>query len=536
MKVEQSPNILNWYPFNKNQNILLIEKQPTKELIKYLKNNCNEVEEISQITLLDNVEQKFDIIILIGINDKINFENIIKKIEKNLNTDGKILIAIDNKFGLRFFAGNPENILNKKFESLIGYSNETQKIETFTKTSLEAMLKNLGYNTRFYYPLPDYRMPNVIFSEEQLPEYNSVDKYNPYYTDKSDILFDEIDVFREILKTNKEMFEFFTNSFLVEATKGECNRTYKYISFNNLRKEEFRLITKISDEYVEKQIVNEKANKHYQNIKNNIQILQNNGTETVDYIENEKIKSKYTNPKYLLNNVLTEKLEQNKIEEFYNILDKYIDIISINAYKENNYENTVFKKYGINIENKEIIGNLNFAENGLWDMTFKNCFLVDNKFLFFDQEWNEKKLPVEFILYRSILYTISLRRFINIETLFEKYNIKPYLELFEQLDYKLQETIRDEETWKFYNKNYKFNIDETKQELINLNIRSDAQNAANENLRKECNELKEINNQLKQTIDNQNNEIKKLQIELKESVLKKLKRKLKNIKRKDKLI
>lgn len=532
MKVEQSPNILNWYPFNKNQKILIIENQLTKELIEYLKNNCNEVKEISQIEQLDNVEQKFDIIILIGTNEIINFECIIKRIESNLNADGKILIAIDNKFGLRFWAGNPENILNKKFESLIGYSNETKKIETFTKSSLDAILKKLGYDTKFYYPLPDYRMPNVIFSDEQLPEYNSVDKYNPYYTDKSDILFDEIDVFREILKTNKEMFRFFANSFLVEATKGECDRTYKYISFNNLRKEEFRLITKISDKYVEKQVVDEKANKHYENIKNNIQILQNNEIETVDYIENEIIKSRYTNPKYLLNNVLTEKLEQNKMEEFYNILDKYISTIKMKTYKEKNYENTVFKKYGIDIENKEIIENLNFAENGLWDMTFKNCFLVDNKFLFFDQEWNEKNLPVEFILYRSILYTISLRRYINIDDLFEKYNIKPYLGLFKQLDNKLQKSIRDDERWDFYNKNCKFNIDETKQELINLNIRSNAQNEANENLRKECNELKEMNNKLQQTINNQQNEIRKLQIELKESVLKKIKRKLKNMKNK----
>ena len=120
---------------------------------------------------------------------------------------------------------------------------------------------------RFYYPLPDYKKPNVIFTDEQLPEYNSIDKYHPYYIENNDITFNEIDVFREILKTDKNMFTFFANSFLIEITKGECDKTYKYISFNNIRKEKYRLITKIADEYVEKQEVNEKAHKHYENIK-----------------------------------------------------------------------------------------------------------------------------------------------------------------------------------------------------------------------------------------------------------------------------
>ena len=77
--------------------------------------------------------------------------------------------------------GNPENILNKKFESLIGYNNEPEKIESFTKSSLEQIFNSIGYKYTFYYPLPDYKMPNVIFSEKQKAKYNSIDKYNPYY-------------------------------------------------------------------------------------------------------------------------------------------------------------------------------------------------------------------------------------------------------------------------------------------------------------------------------------------------------------------
>ena len=539
MEIFQSPNILNWYPFNKTQKVLEVGNK-SEELTKFLIDKCSSIQKISKIEELENIDAKFDIIILIGINEneKINLKNLVRRLEAFLEMDGRILLAVDNKFGLRFWAGNPENILEKKFTSLLGYNNEYEKIETYTKRYIETQLNEIGYKTRFYYPLPDYRRPNVIFSDDALPEYNSIDKYNPYYTEKSDILFNEIDVFREILKTDKDMFTFFANSFLVEVIKKEkeYDTTYNYISFNNLRKEKYRLITKISNTYVEKQIVNEKAEEHYENIKNNIKILQENNIKTVDYIDEDKIKSKYIEQKYLLNNVLTEKLEKGQVEEFDNIIKNYIKQISVKTYKENNYENTAFGKYRVEVKDKSIIQDLNFVKNGMWDMTFKNCFLIDNQFYFFDQEWNEPNLPVEYILYRAILYTISLRRFVSIEKLFDKYNLSKYITLFEQLDNKIQEEIRDDEVWRFYSQNHDFNIDGTKQELNNLQIRSEAQQTEINNLNErfkaqqlENNNLKETNKQLQDEINKINKEKNKLQNEINNTFYNKVKRKIKKI-------
>ena len=537
MEIVQSPNILNWYPFNKEQKVLEIGIK-SEELTNFLRKKCSRVQKVSKIDELENITEKFNIIILIGLNnyEKLILKNLIIKLEKFLEVDGKILLAVDNKFGLKFWNGNPENIFGKKFASLIGYNNAQEKIETYTKKYIEKILKEIGYNTRFYYPLPDYKLPNVIFTDEQLPVYNSIDKYNPYFLKNSDILFNEIDVFREILKTNKEMFTFFANSFLIEITKGECDKTYKYISFNNMRKKKYQLITKISDTYVEKQIAHEEAIEHYNNIKNNLRILQENGIKTLDYIDNERIKSRYVEQKYLLDNIITEKLEKGQVEEFESIINNYIKAITIEPYKENDYDKTVFGKYGIEVENKNIVQNLNFMKNGLWDMTFTNCFLMDNQFYFFDQEWNESNLPVEYILYRAIVYTISLRRFVSIEKLFDKYNLRQYLKLFEQLDNKIQEKIRDDNVWKFYSQNHNFNIDETKQELNNLQIRSEAQQTEIKNLNErfgaqqlENNNLKETNKQLQNEINKINKEKDKLQNEINNKFFYKVKRKIKKI-------
>ena len=510
-----SQNLLNWYPFSKEESILeiggnlgaltgLFAKkcksvttiEPQFEIAKAIGKRYQNRENIE--VMVGNLEdiklnKKYDTIVFIGnlnrvketIGIDLNLENTILYLGKYLNENGKILLAIDNKFGLRYWVGNPENILNKKFLSLIGYHSEPQNYETFTKKSLEEIFEKLGYNYNFYYPLPDYKMPNVIFTDESLPKYNSIDKYNPYVTKNSDIIVNEIDVFREILTTNPEMFTFFTNSFLIEISKEKRELPYKYISFNNLRKEEYRLITKIGKEYVEKEVVTEEANKHISQIQKNIESLEENQIKKLDNVKDNKVESRYVEQKYLLNEILTQYLKKGQNEEFNNLIKEYIEIFLKISYKTENYDETVFKKYNIEIENKELIKNMHFLKNGLWDMTFKNCFYVDNQFYFFDQEWNEENIPLEFILYRSIIYTISLRRYINIDNLLEQYDLTKYREIFEKLDNILQEKIRDDKIWKFYSQNKYFDIDSTKQELINLSERDNAKELAIKNLQKD---------------------------------------------------
>ena len=487
-----SQNLINWYPFNTKDTVLQIGGD-LGELTQVFCNNCEKVVTIEPniekakaiakryenrenleiiVGNIDDIilEEKFSIITIIGNNPKIKLKDNIQKLERNLKENGKFIIAVDNKFGLRYFMGNPENILNKKFESLIGYNNEPEKIESFTKSSLEQIFNSLGYKYTFYYPLPDYKMPNVIFSEKQKAKYNSIDKYNPYYKENSTIIANEIDVYREILKTDQQMFEFFTNSFLIILEKEKNEELPLYISYNNMRKEKYRLITKISKNVVEKKPVSKEAEGHYNNIKKNIELLQQNNIKTVDYIENGSIKSKYINQENLLNTVLTKSLEENNQQEFENIIEKYIQNLKKNKKVEPEYKDTIFSKYNIQIEDKNILKELYFVENGFWDMTFKNCFYIENELYFFDQEWREKNVPIEYILYRSILYTISLRRYVNIEELFEKYHISKYKNIFEALDNKIQEEIRSNKIWKFYSQNKYIDIDASLQELHNLQI------------------------------------------------------------------
>lgn len=169
-----SQNLINWYPFNTKDTVLQIGGD-LGELTQVFCNNCEKVVTIEPniekakaiakryenrenleiiVGNIDDIilEEKFSIITIIGNNPKIKLKDNIQKLERNLKENGKFIIAVDNKFGLRYFMGNPENILNKKFESLIGYNNEPEKIESFTKSSLEQIFNSIGYKYTFYYP------------------------------------------------------------------------------------------------------------------------------------------------------------------------------------------------------------------------------------------------------------------------------------------------------------------------------------------------------------------------------------------------
>ena len=521
-----SENILNWYPFNLNDSILEIGAglgqltnlltQKCKEVVsiepnitkaRAIEKRLNNVENLEVIVgTLDKIklDRKFKYITLIGIDSKISelfkgkFNELLNLLQNYLEEDGKMILAVDNKFGIRYFAGEEESILNTKFASLDGYESKQVEIESFTRNSLESKLKEYGYKYNFYYPLPDYKLPNVIFTDDTLPDYHTFERYLPYHTDNSAIMFDELHVFREILKDDKNQFKFFANSFLVEISKKDFVKKYNYISFNNLRKKEYRLITKIADTYVEKDIADNEAINHYNTIENNIKILENQNLKTLDSIENKKIKSKYIKQELRLDNVLIKYLTENSIEKFKELLNKYTEIIFKDTYKENDFSKTIFGKYDVEFDNKNIIEELHFMKNGLWDMIFQNCFLVDDEFYFFDQEWNEESVPAEYILYRAIFYTLPLRKLLYTEE--DKYGLKPYLELFEKLDFKIQKSIYDEKMWNFYFKNKYYDLDATKQEIINLNIQKDAIQGACDNYKRDYENMKNQYEKLKKRI------------------------------------
>lgn len=238
-------NVLEWYNFETNaevlevgagcgaitgilsekcKNVTCVELSKRRALINAYRNKEKDNVEIIVGNLNDLIfNKKFDYITLIGVLEYARlftegqdpFKDFLKKIRTFLKPGGKIIIAIENKFGLKYWAGCREDHNSEFFSGLEDYSSGN-KVETFSKSELEKLLLNSDYKgLKFYYPLPDYKFPMQIFSEKKLPQNVDLDFISPNYDQDRIKLFQEDKVFANLIKNNQ--FEFFANSFIVIA-------------------------------------------------------------------------------------------------------------------------------------------------------------------------------------------------------------------------------------------------------------------------------------------------------------------------------
>lgn len=174
-----------------------------------------------------SLDRDYDAVTLIGvleyaelyINSKDAYRDFLNMILGKLKCGGKLYIAIENKLGLKYFAGSLEDHLAKYYVGIEGYP-FTNGVRTFSKKELQKMLDEnesiAGY--RFMYPYPDYKLPRMIYTDEYQPTGKELD-INHSVSGYKLKTFDEQRVFEQLI--NEGLFTEFSNSFLLEIVKGE---------------------------------------------------------------------------------------------------------------------------------------------------------------------------------------------------------------------------------------------------------------------------------------------------------------------------
>ena len=248
---EQRTNIIEWYPMKPEAKVLeigagcgaitgaLVRKAKRvvandlsrrRSMINAWRNKDAENLELmvgNFNTVSEGLTEKFDYITLIGvfeyaksyIQEKDPYSVFLDKINRLLAEDGEILIAIENRLGLKYFAGCREDHKGRAFEGIEGYP-ATSGVRTFSKAELEALLQKNGYqNYEFYYPYPDYKLPTVIYSDSYLPKKGELLNNIRNFDADRYVMFDEGKAFDGIIESG--YFPIFSNSFFVSVKKKE---------------------------------------------------------------------------------------------------------------------------------------------------------------------------------------------------------------------------------------------------------------------------------------------------------------------------
>lgn len=243
--------LLSWYPFKKNATLLEIgagcgaltglfcnklkkvyANELTNERAKIIKKRYANKKNLIVSSKNFNEEKnkiKFDYITVIGVleyqgrytkidSDEVNapYINFLKNAKKFLKKDGAILLAIENKLGLKYLAGSKEDHYGIFAESINNYPHY-DGIKTFSKSEIVDVIQRAGFNQiKFYYPFPDYKMPYWIFTDESF-NLNIVLSYilkNVDINIPRDFIFNEVAF--GINLTKEKIIDRFANSFLIE--------------------------------------------------------------------------------------------------------------------------------------------------------------------------------------------------------------------------------------------------------------------------------------------------------------------------------
>ncbi len=191
----------------------------------------------------------FDYVLLIGVfeygqsymgTDR-PFEEFLQIVMKHLAPGGRVVIAIENKYGLKYFAGCKEDHLGTYFSGIENYAGGGG-VRTFSRPGLEKILKACGVKDySFYYPYPDYKFMTTLYSDGYLPGKGELSNNLRNYDRERMDLFDEKYAFDGIAEDN--LFPVFTNSYEVIIGKGFPIR---YTRYSNDRAPAYQIKTEIS--------------------------------------------------------------------------------------------------------------------------------------------------------------------------------------------------------------------------------------------------------------------------------------------------
>ncbi len=269
-------NILSWYPFRKGASVLEIGAGPGA-ITGLLCRKCAQVTSVElsmrraginferhkdcdhltvMVGNLNDMEfpSKFDYVILNGVFEYAGsftegedpYGTFLDRCAGYLKEDGLLLIAIENRLGLKYFAGAPEDHTDNYMEGLKNYPDHSL-VHTFSKHEWEDLCDRHGLSyRRFYYPYPDYKFPNEIFTAASLRA-DSFGKNAWNFNSRRLELFSEQAMGETLCKEG--VMESFMNSFLIETGRRDPGPDSEgevlYAKMSADRAEQYRIQTVI---------------------------------------------------------------------------------------------------------------------------------------------------------------------------------------------------------------------------------------------------------------------------------------------------
>lgn len=355
----------------------------------------------------------FDLAVLIGVPFPADrAERLLRTIRAHLKPKGMLVLAAENKFGLKYWAGNKEPHTNRYFAGL-----ENAGIQLYSKRALEDLLGRTGFTKQeFYYPYPDYRFALELYSDRHLPKKGDLNYNIANYEDDRLLLFDEQKVYDSIIEEGQ--FPFFSNSYLCLAADdgGEgIKQETEYVRYASDRSRELAVRTDLNGRRVCKRPMYPQGARHIAHIAEAYERLCRQYEQTDLKFNHCVLHTQEEGELYAEFEYLHAKALQTQVEQAAAAgnLKKVFDILhKIRQYIRNSSQTvpfTITKEFTHvfgNIAGISAVQNAACSEVSDIDLILPNILTTDDgTWHVIDYEWTFFfPIPQDFVIYRTLFF------------------------------------------------------------------------------------------------------------------------------------
>lgn len=336
-----------------------------------------------------------------------------------LAVDGHLLLAVNNRLGLKYFCGERDPYTGQIFDGLEDYRRNSGPGRMYHRGEWQDMLVQSGWRQiKFYSVLSDLSNPMLIYADGYLPNENLAIRVMPTYQDPSAIFLDEEFLYPSLCGAG--LFHGMANSYLVECTmEGELSDVLHVTSSLDRGKEDALLTVIHADGRVVKRAMHPEGGKRLQEIETYSGELRSRGIQVLEgRLEPEGYITPYVKAE-TAQLYLQRLLRKNK-ERFLQEMDRFRDLIlSASACYEGCYGKAK------SLEERERVTLL--QKRLYFDMVPHNCFYLNGDFVFYDQEFVLEDYPVKMLLTRMVDSVCSgyadLNAIIPMDDLYRRYGL-----------------------------------------------------------------------------------------------------------------
>lgn len=450
--------LLQWYDFEQDAKVLYIGDS-NDALAKMLIDKsfavvCAPVEQSCNTEWTQEYKGGFDYLIAVeALECTENPEQVLQSWRSLLKEDGRLLLGMNNRFGIRYFCGDRDPYTGRNFDGIEGYRRAYDKKEDvfrgrcYSRNEMEKMLRAAGWNFfRFFSVLPDLQNPGLIYAEDYLPNEDLANRLFPTYNYPDTVFLEEAPLYESL--DNDGLFHKLANAWLIECGSKEALCDVLHVTCSMERGRESALCTVVRRTgIVEKRAVYPEGEARLEKLAAHAKELKERGIPVVD----TKLEGGVCQMPLIqaeVGQVYLKKLLRTDRERFLQEMDHFRDLI--------------LRSSAI-VESDQGDGEGAILRKGYVDMVPLNSFYIDGEFVFYDQEFCEENYPANAIISRMVgtFYAgnVELMKILPVEELYERYGLTKYRERWQRMEGEFLRDLRKERELRIYHEAFRGNVE-----------------------------------------------------------------------------